>query len=156
MPVPRPITRRRLALTLLGAAALPAAARADIDRVYTGLLSDLAAGGHDVVAYVTEGRAVEGRRAHAVEHRGARWLFANAGNAARFAAEPEAYAPQYGGHCAWAVANGYTAKGDPAHWRIVDGRLYLAYNAAVLARWERDIAGHIEAGDRNWPTLLAE
>ena len=65
------------------------------------------------------------------------------------------YAPRYGGHCAWAMAQGYTAPGDPLQWRIVEDRLYVNYDAAVQRRWVRDIPGFIAAADRNWPGVLA-
>jgi hypothetical protein len=66
------------------------------------------------------------------------------------------FAPQYGGYCAWAVSEGYTAKGDPKHWRIVDGKLYLNYNASVQTNWAKDIPTRISKGDKNWPSVLAK
>ena len=72
----------------------------------------------------------------------------------RFIAEPEAYAPQYGGYCAWAVAQGSTASGDPMFWKIVNRKLYLNYDAEVQKRWEQDIPGFIAKADRNWPSVL--
>jgi hypothetical protein len=60
----------------------------------------------------------------------------------------------YGGYCAWAVSQGYTAKGDPKYWNIVDGRLYLNYDGRVQKDWEKDIPGNISKGDRNWPKVL--
>ena len=68
---------------------------------------------------------------------GATWRFAWPENRDAFAADPESYAPQYGGWCAWAVAHGYTAKIDPEAWSIVDGRLYLNYSKAVQLQWAR-------------------
>ena len=59
-----------------------------------------------------------------------------------------------GGYCAWAVSQGYTAKGDPKHWKIVDGKLYLNYDARVQRDWEKDIPGHIAKANRNWPKVL--
>jgi YHS domain-containing protein len=136
----------------IGLAATPA--RAEKTPVYTGFLSSLAVNGHDPVAYFAEGRPVEGSSAFESTYEGATWRFASAANKAAFDAEPAKYAPQYGGYCAWAVSQGYTAKGDPAHWRIVDGKLYLNYDAAVQEKWMQDIPGHIEAADGNWPTVL--
>ncbi|MEO1370237.1 MAG: YHS domain-containing (seleno)protein, partial [Acidobacteriota bacterium] len=66
----------------------------------------------------------------------------------------EAYAPQYGGYCAWAVAQGSTAGIDPESWKIVDGKLYLNYSPKIQKRWEADIPGHIEAADKSWPGLV--
>lgn len=109
--------------------------------------------GTDVVGYFTEGRVVRGQAQHAAEWGGVRWHFANAENRARFLAEPSAFAPAYGGFCAWAVSQGYTAPTDPAAWRIVDGRLFLNYDQNIQRRWERDIPGFIALGDTNWPRL---
>jgi hypothetical protein len=142
-----PLARRALlGLPLL--LALPARARTNAER-------GLAVRGTDVVAYFAEGRPRAGRAAFAVEHAGARWLFATAANRDAFAADPVRYAPAYGGFCAWAVAQGYTAPIDPEAWRIVEGRLFLNYDRAVQRRWERDIPGFIARGDANWPRLAA-
>lgn len=124
-------------------------------QIYTGRLSSLAAGGYDVVAYFTDGRAVRGSPAHTHRWNGATWRFASAAAREAFAANPERYAPAYGGHCAWAAARGYRAAGDPLHWRIVDGRLFLNYNASVHRTWLTDPGGFIRSGDRNWPAMLA-
>ena len=83
------------------------------------------------------------------------WRFASASNRERFEREPERYAPQYGGYCAYAVSYGSTAPGDPHAWKIVDGRLYLNVNARIQAEWEKDIPGHVRKADANWPRLLA-
>ncbi len=129
-------------------------AHAAEDPVYTGFLSSLAVNGYDPVSYFTDGRPVEGSAEFEVEYNGATWRFASAGNRDAFAAAPERYAPQYGGYCAWAVSQGYTAKGDPKHWRIHDGKLYLNYNASVQKTWAEDIPGNVRAGDANWPRVL--
>lgn len=112
--------------------------------------------GTDVVAYVTEGRPVAGRAEFTHAWRGADWRFASAANRDRFAADPERHVPAYGGFCAYAVSEGYTAPIDPAAWRIVDGRLYLNYDRSVQRRWERDIPGRIARADANWPRLAAQ
>ena len=70
-----------------------------------------------------------------------------------FIADPEKYAPAYGGYCAWAVANNYTASIDPDAWSIKDGKLYLNYSKLVRARWALDKDGNIETADKNWPGL---
>jgi hypothetical protein len=115
----------------------------------------LALRGYDAVAYFSEGRAAEGRADFIHDWNGARWLFQSAAARDEFARAPEAYAPQYGGYCAWAVGHGYTADGDPEAWKIVGGKLYLNYNEQVRAMWEQDVPRHVAAGDRNWPTFLA-
>lgn len=134
-------------------AAIPGRA---IEPVYTALFSDLAVGGYDPVSYFTEGRPVPGLEAFELEWQGATWRFASAEHRARFEDEPERYAPRYGGHCAWAMAQGREASGDPRFWKIVEGRLYLNYDASVQKKWEADIPGFIEQADAQWPRLLEE
>jgi YHS domain-containing protein len=114
----------------------------------------LALRGHDAVAYFREGRAVEGRAEFGHTWNGSRWLFASASNRDAFAREPEAYAPQYGGYCSYAVAHGYTADGDPLAWKIVGGKLYLNYSVEVRRLWEQDIPGNINKSEQNWPRFL--
>jgi YHS domain-containing protein len=147
----------RIGLTLLAmlAAILAApAARAAEDPIYTGTLSDIAVSGYDPVAYFTDGKPVEGDRANSHEWQGATWRFATAENLEKFKADPAKYAPQYGGYCAWAVSQGYTASADPQAWRIVDGKLYLNYNPDVQKTWQQDVPGNIAKANANWPAVL--
>lgn len=118
-----------------------------------GVFGSSAVRGYDVVAYFTEGRPVEGNRKFAHTWMDTEWRFASAKHRDMFAASPEKYAPQYGGWCAWAVSQGYTASVDPEAWRIVDGKLYLNYSKSVQAQWNQNIPGHIAKGDRNWPKI---
>ncbi|MDH3242598.1 MAG: YHS domain-containing protein [Alphaproteobacteria bacterium] len=144
-----------LSIPFLAVAVLFAApALAAKSEVYTGFLSSLAVNGYDPVAYFTEKRPVEGSAKFEFKHKGATWRFANQKNMETFKADPDKYAPRYGGYCAWAVSQGYTAKGDPQYWKIVDGKLYLNYDATVQARWEKDIPGFITKADKNWPGVL--
>lgn len=113
----------------------------------------LAIRGYDPVAYFTEGQPVEGSQEFSYQWGNATWRFVSAENRDLFVNNPEQYAPQYGGFCAWAVSQGYTAAIDPNAWKIVDGRLYLNATRGVQRRWERDIPGHIAQGDQNWPGI---
>jgi hypothetical protein len=135
----------------VGALLFPGMAHADQVNAEGGV----AVRGTDVVAYVTEGRPVPGSPAFTHVWQGATWRFASAANRDRFAADPARYAPAYGGFCAFAVSEGYTAPIDPNAWRIVDGRLFLNYDRSVQRRWERDIPGRIARADANWPGLAA-
>ena len=130
--------------------ATPAAATESVYRSWLGTAID----GTDPVAYFTQGRPVEGSSDYTYDWNGATWRFSSAENRERFAEDPEAYTPQYGGYCAWAVSRCYTASTDPEAWKIVDGKLYLNYSKSVQAKWEQDIDGNIRAGDANWPGVL--
>lgn len=109
--------------------------------------------GTDVVAYFMAGDAMPGSPEFRHDWNGATWHFASAKNRDAFAAEPSRYAPQYGGFCAWAVANNYTAPIDPEAWRIVDGKLYLNFSRAIRLRWDMTRQSNIAKADANWPEL---
>ncbi len=112
--------------------------------------------GYDPVAYFSEGRPVKGRSDISHSWNGATWHFSSEQNRTTFVSAPDKYAPAYGGYCAYAVANGYTATTDPDAWSIVNGRLYLNYSQGVKKRWEKNISGYIKSGDANWPGILAK
>lgn len=112
--------------------------------------------GYDPVAYFTLGRPVKGSPAFTYRWNGAEWRFASAENRDRFAAAPQKYAPQYGGYCAYGVANGYAVKIEPDAWSVVDGKLYLNYDRSVQAKWKKDVPGYIGKADANWPQVLAK
>jgi hypothetical protein len=152
----KPILLKGLLAAVVACAltAAPGAVMARAPEISTPAFSKLALGGYDAVAYFDGGRPLKGDPRFTAEWKGAQFRFASAQHLARFRANPAAYAPQYGGYCAWAVSNNYTAKGDPLAWRIVGGKLYLNFNATVQNRWEKDIPGHIARADRNWPRVL--
>jgi YHS domain-containing protein len=133
---------------------IPAAAIAAKAPVYTGVFSNVAVSGHDPVAYFTLGKPVAGSRQFSTTYQGAEYRFANARHLAAFKANPAKYAPQYGGYCAWAVSQGYTASADPKVWKIVGGKLYLNYNAEIGRKWETNIPGFIASANKNWPKVL--
>lgn len=149
-------TRRQ---TLAFVAALPAVlavrpALAATPEIYAE--GGVAIDGTDPVAYFVDGGPVAGDPAITHQWKGATWRFASEANRAAFAADPEAYAPQFGGYCAWAVAEGYTASTVPDAWTIHDGKLYLNFSRRIRRRWERDIPGNVARGDANWPAVLAK
>ncbi len=137
-----------LLFILTGGAALAAS------EIYTGTFSDTAVSGYDAVAYFTQGEPAKGSNDFQTEYKGVAWKFASQENLDLFKADPEKYAPQYGGYCAYAVAQGTTASADPLQWKIVDEKLYLNYNADIRKRWEQDIPGYIVKANSNWPKLM--
>ncbi|MEM1435730.1 MAG: YHS domain-containing (seleno)protein [Pseudomonadota bacterium] len=122
--------------------------------LYTGFFSNTFIQGYDPVAYFTDGKPVKGRKDLTTDYQGVEIRFASEAHRAQFLESPDAYLPQYGGYCAWAVAQNKTAKGDARYWKIVDDKLYLNYDKKVQSTWEGDIPGFIEKADGNWPTVL--
>lgn len=137
-----------LALAAATVALAPVSARAD---VFTE--DGVAVKGYDPVAYFTDARPTRGDASISATHGGATYHFANAANRDAFVADPARYAPQYGGYCAWAVAQGYKAPITPEAWAVVDGKLYLNATKGVQRRWQRDVPGFIATANRVWPTL---
>ncbi|MFY2764683.1 YHS domain-containing (seleno)protein [Arenimonas sp. MALMAid1274] len=109
--------------------------------------------GYDPVAYHTEAKAVPGKPGITLDWNGATWRFASEANRDLFAAQPERYAPQYGGYCAYGTSQGYKVSTQPEAFAIVDGKLYLNYNVPVQRTWNRDRPGYIAKADRNWVQL---
>lgn len=131
------------------------AAYADSDPIYTSWRNNTAVGGFDSVSFFS-GKPLEGNKDFAAEYKGATWYFATRANLDLFTANPEAFAPQYGGYCAWALAQGKLAKGSPKHWTVLDGRLFLNFNARVQRDWEADKDDFIIDADKRWPNILMD
>ena len=148
------MNKRRLLVTAMALAAITASARAGEPEIFTGLLPGIAVGGYDPVAYFKDGAPREGSAAFMTEWQGVMWRFSSAENLAAFKQNPQSFAPQYGGYCAFAVAKGATAKGEPLAWTIAGGKLYLNYSKAVRSTWRQDIPGNIAKADGNWPGVL--
>jgi YHS domain-containing protein len=121
--------------------------------LYYSSLFGTAVEGYDVVAYFTEAKPVEGSDDFIVKWQGVTWQFSSAENKALFESDPGKFAPQFGGYCAWAVSQGYTASTIPEAWKIVDGKLYLNYSKGVQSTWEQDIPGNINLANSNWPSI---
>lgn len=112
--------------------------------------------GYDPVAYFTSGEPTKGSDSYTYEWKGATWYFASQENLDTFKAEPEKYAPQFGGFCAYAVGNGYTYEADPNAWKIVEGKLYLNYSKGIQKKWEAKRDYYIKEANTNWPKLIKE
>lgn len=115
----------------------------------------LALKGYDPVAYFVDGKATKG--SPACEHiwNGASYRFVSVANRDRFVKQPDAYTPQFGGYCAWAVSRNYTADVEPEAFDIVNGKLYLNYSKVVQLRWKVSREENIRKAEQNWPRLTA-
>lgn len=117
--------------------------------------SDVAIRGTDTVAYFTQGKAVEGSDEWTMQWQGATWKFSSQEHLDLFAANPQQYAPQFGGYCAYGVHKGQLVKIEPENWTIIDGKLYLNYNSGIQKKWEKDPKGYIESANAKFDDLLA-
>ena len=145
-----------LCLLMLGVWDVQAAERLSphIAPIYRDLHS-LPIRGYDPVAYFTEGEPMPGKEEFTYEWKGVTWRFASAEHRDLFAANPEQYAPQYGGYCAYAASLGWAETVDPTKWKIYEGKLYLN-DPSAYERWLSDIPGYITKADKNWQELVVE
>ena len=133
----------------------PMAALAAPDAVYTNWRDNVAAQGYDVVTFFS-GKPQLGKLEFTTRYEGADWFFFSQANKDLFLTNPELFAPQYGGYCAWAVSKGKLAPGSPDYWLVEDGRLFFNYNARIKRRWQKKRANFIKTADRRWPSLIED
>jgi YHS domain-containing protein len=110
--------------------------------------------GYDPVAFFTDGKAVNGSPAITAVHHDAIYYFATEEHRNAFTSNPERYAPQYGGFCAYGVGRNALFPVDINTWQIRDGRLYFNLNSEVVRRFNADFDGNVAKADRNWPGLV--
>ena len=113
--------------------------------------------GYDVVSYFNN-EVKKGLKDYTTTYQGSKFKFSSQENLDTFLSNPEAYIPQYGGYCAYAIAlKNKKVKVNPETYEIRDGKLYLFYNAwgtNTLDLWlEDDVKGLQEKGDKNWEAM---
>lgn len=121
---------------------------------FFGGRTDTAINGYDTVAYFTVGKPVPGKDDLVHEWMGAKWKFSSQANLDLFKADPTKYAPQYGGYCAYGVAQGNLVKVEPDQFTVRDGKLYLNFDHDVQVLWLKDPAGFIKQADAMFADLL--
>jgi YHS domain-containing protein len=106
--------------------------------------------GYDPVAYFSEGKPVKGNEKISYRWNSATWYFSNKQNLDSFTMNPQKFAPQYGGYCAYGMSQGHKAPTEADAWTIENGKLYLNYNKNVKQMWSKDRPGYIQLADKNW------
>ena len=108
--------------------------------------------GYDPVAFFIDGKPARGSKDFSWNWEGADWYFSTDANRQAFKKDPARYAPQFGGYCAFGVADGEGHKAPtlPETWSIVDGKLYLNYNLKVKSLWVKNRDQFITNGEENW------
>ncbi len=122
---------------------------------------DVVLGGHDVVAYHTQGKPVRGSAAFKAPYAGGTFYFSSQENLAAFEKQPARYAPEFGGFCAFGVAvNKARVPVDPATFKIQNGKLLLFFNDMYEGKkvntkpmWEKNPDKLYQDAVATWPTL---
>ena len=118
--------------------------------------SKVAVSGYDPVAFFTDSKPVNGSPFITAEHRGATYYFASEEHKKLFTENPDKYAPQFGGYCAFGVGLGKLFPVDIRTWQVRDGKLYLNLNGDILKKFNADFEGNVAKAGKNWPGLVAK
>jgi YHS domain-containing protein len=121
----------------------------------------LALQGYDPVAYFPAGggKPRQGLATLVATHRGVTYRFATEAHRALFLADPARYEPQYGGWCAYAMADGDKVSIDPESFLVTDGELHLFFKswyADTRSKWRKDEKALATKADAAWKRLLEE
>lgn len=112
--------------------------------------------GYDPVAYHTQMAPVKGDPAYTHEYNNGVWRFSSEENLELFRNDPERYAPEYGGYCAYAMSKGLVVSTSPEAWTIVGDKLYLNYSLGVRKTWLKDVPGYVAKADANWQEKISQ
>ena len=116
--------------------------------------SKVAVDGYDTVAFFKDSKPMNGSPSITAQHNGATYFFATEDHKKLFTADPEKYAPQCGGFCAFGVSVGALFPVDISTWQVRDGKLYLNLNPDILKKFNEDFAGNVSKAIKNWPGLV--
>jgi len=119
-------------------------------QVNTPMFSDEAINGYDPVAYFTTNKAVKGDEAFTHSWNGGTWYLSSRENLDLFKSNPEKYAPQFGGYCAFATSKGFTANTDPEAFQIIGDKVYLFADEEMLENWMEGGEESKEKSEQNW------
>lgn len=112
--------------------------------------------GYDPVAFFTQSKPVKGADSLSYQWKDATWLFSTRQNLEAFKANPDKYAPQYGGYCAYGTSQGHKAPTQTDTWTVVNDKLYFNYNSGVKTLWTKDEQNLILVADQKWPEVKAQ
>ncbi|MFC0515784.1 YHS domain-containing (seleno)protein [Mucilaginibacter angelicae] len=112
--------------------------------------------GYDPVAFFKESKPVKGSDKFQYKWKDATWFFSTNENLEAFKADPEKYAPQYGGYCAYGTSQGHKAPTQTDTWTVLNDKLYFNYNDKLKELWTKDQANLIKIADEKWPEVKGQ
>lgn len=147
-------------LILIAAVVAPGAGGADFERenAFRSFAQEeaeqqdlpLAIGGYDPTLYFAGGLPKPGNASirHAFE--GQVYYFASYESRQTFIDNPTRYAPQYAGHCAFAMSEHRTAQANPTVFAVQDDKLFLFENEMKLEMWKNNSRKFRILADKRW------
>lgn len=151
--------KNQIILLLIAFISISGFAQTETKRVTQfNLEKNVAVQGYDVVSYFKQNKAVKGKKTLALNYEGVVYYFSTEANKETFKKNPASYEPQYGGWCAFAMGDSNSkVEIDPETFKIVDGKLYLFYNAFfnnTLKSWNKDEVNLKRKADTNWKNYI--
>ncbi|PWA04489.1 YHS domain protein [Flavobacterium psychrotolerans] len=114
--------------------------------------------GYDPVAYFKKNKAVKGTVGVSLIYEGVIYYFSTPANKDVFIKNPVSFEPQFGGWCAYAMgSSAEKVEVDPNTFKIIDGKLYLFYNAYfnnTLKSWNKDEVNLKAKAENNWKKII--
>jgi YHS domain-containing protein len=114
--------------------------------------------GYDPVGYLTQNKAIKGKKEISLNVMGINYWFASDANRKTFMKDYKKYEPQYGGWCAYSIAtSGQKTKPNPTSFKISAGKLYLFSGngaAGALSKWNTAEASLKGKGDKYWSQVF--
>jgi YHS domain-containing protein len=144
------ISRRAI---LCGVFAVGALSPSVISRAADSDATRVALRGYDPVNYFTEGRPEKGSAEFSALYDNATYWFKSAENQKLFLANPDKYAPQFGGFCAIDLSRGLKTEPDPEAWTIANGKLYVFGKKRGPGVFAEDGPSILAKATENWPEL---
>ena len=122
------------------------------------LENKIAIQGFDPVAYFKQSKAIKGKKEIATTYQGVIYNFSSVANKDAFTKNPASYEPQFGGWCAYALgSSGDKVEINPETFKILDGKLYLFYNAYfnnTLKSWNKDEVNLKKKAETTWKKFM--
>jgi YHS domain-containing protein len=119
---------------------------------------NLALEGYDAVSYFNSSKPSKGKSTIKTTSDGLTYYFSTEKNKAEFTQNPSKYKPQYGGWCAYAMGEkGEKVEVNPETFKIVEGKLYLFYNAFfnnTQIDWNKTENALKTKADKNWKSIF--
>jgi YHS domain-containing protein len=110
----------------------------------------------DALSYFShEQKLMDGDQQKSFTYKGSKFYFITSAHLDAFKADPEHFAPQFGGYCAYNASQGKRIAANPRVFAIQDGRLYLFSDRDALRHWKEDVTANIDHGNQAWPALAS-
>ena len=110
----------------------------------------------DALTYFShEQKLMDGDQQKAFVYKGSKFYFITTAHLDAFKADPEHFAPQFGGYCAYNASQGRQVPANPRVFALQDGKLYLFSDRDALKHWKEDVAANVERANQAWPALAA-